>query len=226
MSDEPLRPAGIRARGLTVRGRHGTVVGPLDLDVAPGRLVVVEGPSGSGRSVLLLALTGRMAGIEGELEVAGVPERQGRRLRAVTSVARISDLIDLDDPLTVAECVTERCLADGIRVREGNERMSELFDVLDFRVPRDAHVGDLSSLERVLFMVLLAQLRPAALTVLDDLDHDLTPSELDQALHRITGLTGTGVNVAVSTVAAPVDLPAGTVLVRLPRQQKTAGPML
>lgn len=221
-----VKHEGISARDLCVRSRKGVVVGPLDLTVPQGSLVVVEGPAGSGRSVLLLALTGRMSGVEGELTVTGIPHRPARRLRAATSIARLADLVDVDDPLSVSECVTERCLADGITARDSSRRMSELVGVLGFRVPRETPVGELSSLERSLFLVLLAQLRPADLTVLDDLDHDLSPAEQSHALHRLTGLTDTGVTVVVSTVAAPDNLPEGTILVRLPGPEETPGEVL
>ena len=215
------------ARGLTVHARGGSVVEPLDVVAAPGEVLLVEGTTGSGRSVLLLALAGRMRGVGGELEVAGVPGTRPRRLRAVTSVARLGDVVDLDDPLTVAECVTERCLTDGVPERDGSRRMSELEDALGFRVPRGAAVGDLSMLSRVLLLVLLAQLRPAALTVLDDLDHDLSPADQVLALEHLGRLArAAGAVVVTSTVAAPDPLPPGTTLLRLPSTRPTPGDLL
>lgn len=223
--EEP--PPLLAARGLTVRTKRGTVVEPLDLVAEAGEVVLVEGATGSGRSVLLLALAGRMRGVEGDLEVAGVPGTRTRRLRAVTSVARLGDVVDLDDPLTVAESVTERCLTDGVPEREGSRRMSELEDALGFRVPRDAAVGELSMLSRVLLLVLLAQLRPAALTVLDDLDHDLSPDDQVLALEHLGGLArAAGAVVVTSTVAAPDPLPPGTALLRLPTTRPTPGDLL
>ncbi len=215
------------ARGLTVHARGGSVVAPLDVTAGPGEVLLVEGTTGSGRSVLLLALAGRMRGVGGDLEVAGVPGTRPRRLRAVTSVARLGDVVDLDDPLTVAECVTERCLTDGVPERDGSRRMSELEDALGFRVPRDAAVGDLSMLSRVLLLVLLAQLRPAALTVLDDLDHDLSPADQVLALEHLGRLARAADAVVVtSTVAAPDPLPPGTALLRLPSTRPTPGDLL
>ncbi|AXH97766.1 hypothetical protein [Ornithinimicrobium avium] len=215
------------ARGLTVHARGGSVVEPLGVVAAPGEVLLVEGTTGSGRSVLLLALAGRMRGVGGELEVAGVPGTRPRRLRAITSVARLGDVVDLDGPLTVAECVTERCLTDGVPERDGSRRMSELEDALGFRVPRDAAVGDLSMLSRVLLLVLLAQLRPAALTVLDDLDHDLSPADQVLALEHLGRLArAAGAVVVTSTVAAPDPLPPGTTLLRLPSTRPTPGDLL
>lgn len=223
----PGTPPLLRARDLSVHAKDGTVLAPVDVIARPGEVVVVEGCTGSGRSVLLLALTGRMRGARGELEVAGVSADRPRRLRAVTSVARLSDIVELDDPLTVGECVTERCLTDGVPERAGSRRMSELEDALGFRVSRETTVGDLSMLGRVLLLVLLAQLRPASLTVLDDLDHDLSPADQVRALEHLAGFARTaGVVVVVSTVAAPDPLPPGTALVRLPSTRTTPGELL
>lgn len=53
--------AGLVVRGLTLslQGRH--LLGPLDLDLAPGEVGVLMGPSGCGKSSLLLGLAGLLA---------------------------------------------------------------------------------------------------------------------------------------------------------------------
>lgn len=216
----------IWAKGLTVSAGRKMLVGPLDLDVPQRSLVVVEGQAGSGRSTLLLALTGRMRGVGGELEVAGVPVKHARRLRERTSVARISDVVDIDDPLTVAECVTERCLTDGIPAAEGSARMRALEDRLGFRVPRETTVGDLHQLVRTLLLVMLAQLRPADLIVLDDLDTRLSSADQEVALEHVDRLAAIGPTVVVSMISAPPRLPEGAVLLHLHHPDRTSGEVL
>jgi ABC-type transport system involved in cytochrome c biogenesis ATPase subunit len=41
---------------LSVRGLKRLLVGPLDLDLAPGAAVCISGPSGSGKTLLLRAI--------------------------------------------------------------------------------------------------------------------------------------------------------------------------
>mgnify|MGYP002648325172 CR=1 FL=1 len=70
---DDLPPATLVARGLTLRGSRGPVFGSLDLVLPPQTHLAVLGTQGSGRSALLLALTGRLQGVRGELVLTGGP---------------------------------------------------------------------------------------------------------------------------------------------------------
>jgi len=61
-------------------GQH--VVGPIDLNVAPGELVVVVGPSGCGKSTLLRMIAGLEAVSDGAIHI------QGRNVTALPPVER------------------------------------------------------------------------------------------------------------------------------------------
>jgi len=69
MSAEPL----ISLRGIGKRfGGHQALRG-IDLDVAPGSVLVLIGPSGSGKSTLIRCINGLVRPDEGSLTVAGKP---------------------------------------------------------------------------------------------------------------------------------------------------------
>ncbi|MFE5671451.1 thiol reductant ABC exporter subunit CydD [Agromyces sp. NPDC056523] len=95
--------AGVRARDLRVL-RDGTpVVEGMDLDVAPGELVALTGPSGSGKSSVLAALLG-FAEAEGELRIDGESAGDATR-RAVAWSGQSPQLLEG----TVAENVRLGC---------------------------------------------------------------------------------------------------------------------
>jgi multiple sugar transport system ATP-binding protein len=58
-------------RSLTVRLGKATILDGLDLDVAPGELVVLLGPSGCGKSTLLNAIAGLVDVAAGEVRIGG-----------------------------------------------------------------------------------------------------------------------------------------------------------
>lgn len=64
--------ADVRAEGLGLRGPRGWAFRGVTVDAEPGSLIAIEGPSGSGRTCLLLALTGRMKPTEGVAAVGGL----------------------------------------------------------------------------------------------------------------------------------------------------------
>ncbi|NED34212.1 ATP-binding cassette domain-containing protein, partial [Streptomyces sp. SID8499] len=105
------RGLAVTARGFGLRGPRGWAFRDVDVDAAPGSLIAVEGPSGSGRTCLLLALTGRMKPTEGVAEVGGLkPPRRMSALRRVSALANVAGVTDLEPALTVGEHLRERAL--------------------------------------------------------------------------------------------------------------------
>ncbi len=64
--------AAVTAEDFGLKGPRGWAFRGVRLDAPPGALIAIEGPSGSGRTCLLLALTGRMRPSEGRAEVGGL----------------------------------------------------------------------------------------------------------------------------------------------------------
>ena len=74
-----------RAAGLSLSFGPRPVLVEADLEVAAGESVAITGPSGSGKSSLLLCMMGLVRPDEGEVEVAGHRISSDRRSGAARS---------------------------------------------------------------------------------------------------------------------------------------------
>ncbi|MER6145626.1 ATP-binding cassette domain-containing protein [Streptomyces sparsogenes] len=215
--------AAVTAEGLGVQGPHGWAFRDVAVAADPGSLIAVAGPSGSGRTCLLLTLTGRMRPTEGRAEVAGlrVP-RQMAAIRRISALAHVPGVTDLEPALTVGEHLRERALlqrrfADSPRglLRPRRERAAEsrarieaaLGDAgLDLETlpkgPRTA-VRDLERLEALRLSVALALVSRPRLLAVDDIDLKLSDAEREQAWALLRGLAEAGRTVLAVCGQAP-----------------------
>src|SRR5579884_3737389 len=98
------RGAPVEAEGFGLRGPRGWVFRDVTFRAPAGSLIAVTGPSGSGRTCLLLALTGRMRATHGHADVAGVrlPGHLAP-IRRISALGPVDGVAELDGALTVAE---------------------------------------------------------------------------------------------------------------------------
>jgi len=98
----------IEIRGLRKRLGKKQVLDGVDLDIRTGETVVVLGPSGTGKSVLLKQILGLMPSDEGSIEIDG-EEIVGRRESELNVVRRRFGMLfqqaALFDSMTVEENV-------------------------------------------------------------------------------------------------------------------------
>ncbi len=190
----------IEASGLGLRTRRGWVYRDVDLTVAPGEVAAVTGPSGSGRTMLLLTLAGRTKPSTGELRVGGATSRPD--LRRQVTVARATGAVELDPDLTVGDSRREAGL-----LFYGAD-LSRFEELTGLDVDSATAVGDLSADDAALFaLALAAASRPAAL-VLDDVDLRATPAQQ----HRIWAGLHAVAETGIAVVASAIDVRQGGVV--------------
>jgi ABC-2 type transport system ATP-binding protein len=199
---KPPEPA-LEANGLTLETKRGTLFHDVSLTVRPASLAAIVGPSGTGRSSLLLALTGRMGITAGMLAIAGRKlADSAAEIRALTAVARIGNTIGPEPALTVHESVDESCLLDNVNMAEGRLRFAEACTALDLTVEPSLLIADVGGERATLLAVALACVRISAVIVVDDIDRGVdiaTQYRIVEALNRLTKMTKTGPAIIVST---------------------------
>ncbi|QMU71681.1 ABC transporter ATP-binding protein [Streptacidiphilus sp. P02-A3a] len=207
----------IAAQGLTVRGPRGPVFENVDAQVEAGGLLVVHGPPRSGRTSLLLALSGRMRLVAGTLRVG--PYRvpgQGRRAAGLVAVARAEPAVGLEGRLRVRELIAERCWISRGTTRSG---ILAAADRLELALDESSFAEDLSVLDRLrLALALAAAGEPGAVAV-DDVDRDCTGAERSAAWRVLSLLQADGPTVLAAALQPPPAAAAveAAALVPLPR---------
>ncbi|MEU0392993.1 ATP-binding cassette domain-containing protein [Streptomyces sp. NPDC006208] len=222
--------AAVTAEGFGLKGPRGWTFRSVSIDAAPGALVAIEGPSGSGRTCLLLALAGRMHATEGRAEVGGLPlPRKMAAVRRISALGPVPGVSELDPALTVAEHLRERALLqrrfDGslrALLRPRAERAAEArgridaaleaagLDLATLPKQERTSVRDLERLEGLRLSVALALIGRPRLLAVDDTDLKLSDADRAEAWALLRRVTEGGTTV----LAVCSQAPEGTTIVR------------
>lgn len=217
--------AGVRAEGLTLRGARGEVYTDIRFDAPPGSLIALQGPSGSGRTCLLLTLTGRMKPSSGSARVGGHPlPQQLGAVRRISALGPVADVTDLEPSLSVAEQLRERALLQrtfGASVRAllrprkerratDRSRAEQALAAAGLdpeTLPKGLRtkVRDLERLESLRLSTALALMGAPRLLAVDDVDLKLSDAERDEAWALLRSLTEQGLTVVAACSQAPED---------------------
>jgi ABC-type multidrug transport system ATPase subunit len=181
----------LRARGLSVAAGRRVLVAPMDLDVAPGTVVGIAGPSGAGKTTLLEALAGLRPPATGRVEHRSGSDRVG--------FVPQDDIVHHD--LSLA-----RTLAHSARLRMPDEGpdcrrwvVAELLDLLDLTAVADVRVGDLSGGQRKRASLATELLSDPRLLFLDEPTSGLDPVRAAEVVTAVRRLAEQGVTVVMTT---------------------------
>lgn len=205
---------GVVGRGLTARGPAGSVFENIDLRVHPGELAVVAGASGTGRTCMLLALSGRLQLVAGLLKVAGLRlPRRARTARKLITPARLRPGADLEPEHEVRQVVRERRWISGVR----QDAVVDAFELVGLDPRPSVLVGEMHPADRLLLSVALAAATRSGGLVVDDVDAGLQPRHLERAWAALRAVARTGTTVLASATEPPQDCDA---VVDLPHPQE------
>ncbi|MER5909441.1 ATP-binding cassette domain-containing protein [Streptomyces sp. NPDC001982] len=226
----------VTAEGFGLTGPRGWAFRGITVDARPGALIAMEGPSGSGRTCLLLALTGRMRATEGTAAVGGARlPKQLAAVRRISAVANVAGVTDLDPALTVGEHLRERALlqrrfGDSLRglLRPRAERTAAAKLRVDSALgaagldldalPKGARtaVRDLERPQALRLSVALALVGRPRLLGVDDTDLKLSEAERADFWALLRSLADAGTTV----LAVCGEAPDGTVRVSTQGEEK------
>jgi ABC-type multidrug transport system ATPase subunit len=202
--------ARITARGIAAKGR---VFEGVSARVEPGELAVVVGASGSGRTSLLLALSGRMRLVAGQVDVSGflLPE-DAKEVRQLVVPARVRPGFELESRHRIREVVSERRMISRVSKRE----VVDAFALLGIDPEPRARISELHPLDHLLLAIALAAAEGPAAMLVDDVDAGLTPASRTQAWAALRTVAATGTTVLASSTEGPSG--CGAVIIRLPAE--------
>ncbi|MFJ9523140.1 ABC transporter ATP-binding protein [Kitasatospora sp. NPDC101801] len=187
------------------------------MNVPGGGLLVVHGPAGSGRTSVLLALSGRMRLHTGVVRV-GRHRASGAgagRVRRLVAVARADGAVAAEGRLRVRELIAERCwLEPGVTRR----RVVEAARPLGLHLRAATLIEDLPPLDALLLDLALALAAGPPVLAVDAVDRDFTGHDRDRAWQALAAVTATGRTVLSTTAQPPVPVPEGAVLLALPHR--------
>ncbi|MFE0778125.1 ATP-binding cassette domain-containing protein [Streptomyces sp. NPDC058861] len=217
--------AAVVADGFGLKGPRGWAFRKVSFRAEPGALVAIEGPSGSGRTCLLLALTGRMRAKEGHAEVGGLPlPRKMAAVRRISALGQVPGVNELDPAFTVAEHLRERALLQrrfdgsvrallrrpGTRAAEARARIAEAVAAagLDLdALPKGERtsVRDLERPEALRLSIALALIGRPRLLAVDDTDLKLSDADRTGVWALLRSLAAAGTTVLAVCSEAPED---------------------
>ncbi|WP_254878446.1 ATP-binding cassette domain-containing protein [Streptomyces sp. NA04227] len=222
-----LNTAGVavRAEGFGLEGPRGWAFRDLTIDAEPGSLIAIEGPSGTGRTCLLLALTGRMRPTEGTASVGRMRlPKQMAAVRRISALGHTPGVSELEPALTVAEHLRERALLQrrfggslrGLlrpraeRTAEARLRIERALQAAGLdpeTLPKGTRtaVRDLERTEALRLSIALALIAEPRLLGIDDTDLKLSDDERTEIWELLASLAESGTTVVAVCSEAPAN---------------------
>jgi heme ABC exporter ATP-binding subunit CcmA len=179
---------------VSLLGRFPALAG-VDLDVAQGEVVLVQGANGAGKTTLLRACAGLAGFASGEAEVLGHDLRRDRKA-VRRRIGLLGHATFLYDDLTVADNLRFAARAAGASAASAGDAMAALG--LDGRL-RDVAVAKLSAGQRRRVAVAVIVARRPELWLLDEPHAGLDAAGRDLLDQLVRGAAAAGSTVVLAS---------------------------
>jgi ABC-type multidrug transport system ATPase subunit len=192
----------VNADKLTLRTPRGVVFADVDLSVEKGSVAALFGPSGSGRTALLLTLAGRMKPSAGTASVAGLEiGRHARRVQRMVGLGVFPGVNDLDDTISIASQVRAELVLH--HLPRNARAVHDLLERFGIEANPHQEIGSLSRADSILLGVGLGLLHDPQVLMVDSADLNLTAAECARVWGALRQLADDGLTVLAACVEPP-----------------------
>ncbi len=188
-----LRAAGLRVAYGPVVALHG-----IDLEVEPGRLVSVTGPSGAGKTSLLWALAGALAPSDGTVHLGDTPVTS-REQAAGLGIAVVPQGNALAHALTAHENVLVPLLAAGVRPTDAARRTTRALGLVGLEESSGHMIEELSGGQQQRVALARAFAAEAHVLLADEPTSDLDAGNRERMIAALRAEAERGAIVVMST---------------------------
>lgn len=171
---------------------------PLDLRLAPGRVLALVGPNGAGKTTLLRLVAGIMAADSGQVLVDGQPLAP-TQLALRRQIGLLTGSAGLYSRLTVRENLSFFGAAYGVAKGEVGQRISQLCDELRMADFIDRRVAGLSTGMRQRAAIARAQIHHPRLLLLDEPTTGLDILSVELVVEQMARLKAAGATLLFAT---------------------------
>ena len=199
--------------GIALQAKRGPVYGPVSLDIGPG-VTALCGPSGSGRTSMLLTLAGRMKQSSGSAEVLGhsIP-RAARRVQKRTAIAGFDGIDSLEDSVSVGSAVREReawispwwKFVSSPSDRQFAALATPIFGSAPLPKVSDT-IWDLTELQSLLLRITLAMMSKPEVLFVDEIEQLHEAASRRILWENLAAIAAQGTVVVVAATAAEPEL--------------------
>ncbi len=188
----PSKALEIQVSGMTKRFGSLTALDHVSMTVKAGTLHALLGENGAGKSTLVKCLVGFYPADEGQVMVDGreEPIRNPHDAHAL-GIGMVYQHFTLVPSMTVAEnlVMSRSDVPAVIRWGQERERLAAFMLTMPFKVPLDTPVGRLAAGEKQKAEIVKQLYLERRFMILDEPTSVLTPSEADEVLGMLKGLT-------------------------------------
>ncbi|MES2638690.1 MAG: ATP-binding cassette domain-containing protein [Myxococcota bacterium] len=221
----------IHLAGASYRYPAGVSVGPIDLVVAPGELVLLTGPTGCGKSTVLRLAAGLLQR-HGHGRVGGTVTVGGHDPATLVAAQRVATLgfvgQDPDDAVVAGTCAAELAFgleSAGFAPECITARVSELLTQLGLTERAERSPFALSGGQRQKLVIGAALAAGARALLLDEPLSQLDPSGARAVMTLLRGLADEGVAVLCIEHRLEIAMPLATRTVLMDQGRVVADPL-